>query len=239
MIMSGHAKSCQINSPHFQNPPACPSSILLLDRGKFAAAAFNVMLVDCCVRWVLIWAWQQQWTVDARPSIGMIVCEKLHYFNISHEKSAKIKNRRSSRHVLLKSTWRSNRRFVSWRIIITDIQSGNIGGLVGRNQSLPKFAVFALDSSHFSSPTLWGVFPLDSENPGQELWGTPPNNALNGGHWIKIGSLEPEISSLSSSLQTETIVLDGDPFYLQRFWITELSHNCQFQNSVMCITSNS
>ena len=26
--------------------------------------------------------------------------------------------------------------------------------LAGRNQSLPKFAVFALDSSHFSSPTL-------------------------------------------------------------------------------------
>jgi len=72
---------------------------------------------------------------------------------ISHEKSAKIKNRRSSRHVLLKSTWRDDRRFASWRIIITDIQSGNIGGLAGRNQSLPKFAIFALDSSHFSLPT--------------------------------------------------------------------------------------
>jgi hypothetical protein len=34
------------------------------------------------------------------------------------------------------------RRFASWRIIITDIQSGNIGGLASRNQSLPKFAVF-------------------------------------------------------------------------------------------------
>jgi len=98
---------------------------------------------------------------------------------ISHEKSAKIKNRRSSRHVLLKSTWRDDRRFASWRIIITDIQSGNIGGLAGRNQSLPKFAIFALDSSHFSSPTLWGVFPLDSENPGRELWGTPPNPSSN------------------------------------------------------------
>ena len=93
---------------------------------------------------------------------------------ISHEKSAKIENRRSSRHVLLKSTWRDDRRFASWRIIITDIQRGNIVGLVGRNQSLPKFAVFALDSSHFSSPTLWGVFPREHDFFMRELWRTPP-----------------------------------------------------------------
>ena len=43
-----------IISPHLQNPRACPSSILLLDRGKFNAAAFTMMLVDCCVRQVLI-----------------------------------------------------------------------------------------------------------------------------------------------------------------------------------------
>jgi hypothetical protein len=42
-----------IISPHLHNPPACPSSILLLDRGKFDAAAFNSMLVDCYMRWVL------------------------------------------------------------------------------------------------------------------------------------------------------------------------------------------
>ena len=84
-------------------------------------------------------------------------------------------NRRSSRHRQFHSLRRDDRQCASWRIIITDIQSGNIGGLVGRNQSLPKFAVFTLNSLHFSSPTLWGVFPLDSENPGRELWAGPPN----------------------------------------------------------------
>jgi hypothetical protein len=73
---------------------------------------------------------------------------------ISHEKLAKIKNRQLSRRKELNCLRRDNRRFASWRTITTDIQSGNIGGLAGRNQSLPKFAVFALDSSHFSSPTL-------------------------------------------------------------------------------------
>jgi hypothetical protein len=43
-------QTCHHHLPHLQNPPACPSSILLLDRIKFAAAAFNMMLVDCCVR---------------------------------------------------------------------------------------------------------------------------------------------------------------------------------------------
>ena len=87
--------------------------------------------------------------VDRRYGAG-----KLHYFMISHEKSAKIKNRRSSLHVHLNLTSSDDSRFASWRIIITDIQSGNIGGLGGRNQSLPKSPLSLLDSSHFFSPTL-------------------------------------------------------------------------------------
>ena len=56
----GHdnVRNAIIISPHLHNPPACPSSIILLDRGKFDAAAFNSMLVDCCLRRVLFWGWE-------------------------------------------------------------------------------------------------------------------------------------------------------------------------------------
>jgi len=115
-----------------------------------------MMLFDCCVCQVLFWAWEQRWIVwivDARQSIGVTVLEKLHYFMISHEKSAKIKNRRSSLHVHLNLTSSDDRRFASWRIIITDIQSGNIGGQGGR-KGHAKIAAFAFGffDSILSSP---------------------------------------------------------------------------------------
>jgi hypothetical protein len=61
-------------------------------------------------------------------SVGVTVPEKI-FFTITPEKSAKIKNRRSSGNVQFKRTSPDHRRLASWRIIITDIQSGNIGGL--------------------------------------------------------------------------------------------------------------
>ena len=68
---------------------------------------------------------------------SVIKMKKLHYFKISHEKS-KIGDRQCTKK----------------QIITTDILNGAsvVGGLTGQNQSLPKFAVFALD--YFSSPTL-------------------------------------------------------------------------------------
>ena len=98
--------------------------------------------------------WQQCELVDARPSIGVTVPEKLHYFMISHEKLAKIKNRRSSRRKELNCLRRDDRRFASWRIIIADIQRGKIAGLGGGKQSWPKSPYSVLDSLLFSSPTL-------------------------------------------------------------------------------------
>ena len=44
------------------------------------------------------WGWQRHrpWIVDTMTVVSLITMKKLHYFMISNEKSAKIKNRRSS-----------------------------------------------------------------------------------------------------------------------------------------------
>ena len=86
--------------------------------------------------------------------------ENVHYFKISHEKSAKIKNRRSSGH-----QGPDNRRFASWQTIITYIQSGNIGGLAGRYQSLP-FSLWILRTSP-------RIFLLNPKILGGSLGNTP------------------------------------------------------------------
>ena len=117
------------------------------------------------------WGWQRHrpWIVDTMTVISVITMKKLHYF------MAKIKNRQSSGHVLLKSTWRDDCWLANWRIIISDIQNGGIGGLGGRKWSWPKSPLSLLDSLLFSSPTLRGVFPLTLEFSGRELWAGPPN----------------------------------------------------------------
>ena len=121
------------------------------------------------------WGWQRHrpWIVDTMTVISVITMKKLHYF------MAKIKNRQSSGHVLLKSTWRDDCWLANWRIIISDIQNGGIGGLGGRKWSWPKSPLSLLDSLLFSSPTLRGVFPLTLEFSGRELWAGPPNDTTN------------------------------------------------------------
>ena len=57
-----------------------------------------------------------------------------------------------------------NQKSTSWRIRITDIQSGNIGGLAGRNQSLP-FSLWMRCDSRVNAIFLCGSFgehPLPS-----------------------------------------------------------------------------
>jgi hypothetical protein len=96
------------------------------------------------------------------------------FFTSTPEKSAKIKNRRSSGNNQFNRTSPDDRRFASWRTTITDIQSGNIGGLSGIYRSLPNLPGSPLDSFPFSSPTLWGVFPREHDFFVRELWAGPP-----------------------------------------------------------------
>jgi len=123
------------------------------------------------------WEWQRHrpWIVDAMTIVAWSWWKSciISRFLTKNRPKSKIGDRQCTVHKETVSLCTDDRQFASWQIIITDILNGGIGGLAGQNQSLSKFAVFALDSSHFS-PTLWGVFPLDSENPGRELWGTPP-----------------------------------------------------------------
>jgi hypothetical protein len=82
-----------IISPQLHNPTACPSSILLLDRRKFDAAAFNSMLVDCYMRHApgVVLRVGIALIVDELASVSVTVPVKLHIFYKYSQKFGKNK----------------------------------------------------------------------------------------------------------------------------------------------------
>ena len=53
----------------------------------------------------------------------------------------------------------------------SDIASGNIGGLAGRNEAWSKIGRSTVVFSCFSLPILLGMFPLEHKNSWREKWG--------------------------------------------------------------------
>ena len=90
--------------------------------------------------------------IDQRYRAG-----KIALFQYFSQKIGQNQNRRSSVHKETVSLCTDDRWFASLRIIITDILNGGIGGLVGRNQSLPKspFSLWILRTSPHQHCEVW------------------------------------------------------------------------------------